>query len=144
MTGCPGCSHGRLVPIVFGMPSMETFEAVERNEAVLWGCVLSDLPVSDPVCCLECHWSGAVVNDRFVGGPDFMDLADYLPSTVAYGSASELIDRDDLVKLVVQICCGRDESEVSELVSRSANHRSVWASLMLEAERMRELNRDDV
>ena len=144
MTACPGCSHGRLVPIVFGMPSMETFEAVERNEAVLGGCLVSDLPISEPVCCLGCSWSGAVINGRFVGGPEFMDLADHLPFTEAYGPAFELIDRDDLVDIVVQICCGRDESEVSEWVSRSANHRSAWVALTLEVERLRELNRDDV
>jgi hypothetical protein len=37
---CPGCQATVTVPIVYGLPSPETFEAAERGEVAIGGCVL--------------------------------------------------------------------------------------------------------
>lgn len=42
--GCPECGSDRVVPIVYGMPSSETFEKAERGEVAIGGCCL----VHDP------------------------------------------------------------------------------------------------
>lgn len=39
---CATCGGGRFVPIVFGYPLPETFEAAKRGEVVLGGCIVSD------------------------------------------------------------------------------------------------------
>lgn len=38
---CPKCG-GKVVNIVYGMPSNELFEQAERGEVVLGGCTISD------------------------------------------------------------------------------------------------------
>lgn len=49
---CVACGGERFVPIVFGYPLPETFEAAERGEVVLGGCIVSD---DDPkVACAAC------------------------------------------------------------------------------------------
>ena len=35
---CPECEAKKTVPIVYGLPSPDTFEAAERGEVVLGGC----------------------------------------------------------------------------------------------------------
>jgi hypothetical protein len=68
--GCPACRHVSGVPLVFGMPGPITFEAEQRGELVLGGCV----PMSDEggnvlnLACLRCayHWYD----------PDFEDEED--------------------------------------------------------------------
>ena len=40
---CPDCD-GELVPLVWGMPDHELFEAAERGEVALGGCVVDDDP----------------------------------------------------------------------------------------------------
>ncbi len=43
---CPRCGAHETVPIVYGHPSAEAFEAAERDEIVLGGCVVTpDLPI---------------------------------------------------------------------------------------------------
>ncbi|MDP3209689.1 MAG: hypothetical protein Q8M65_11110 [Rhodoglobus sp.] len=39
---CPRCASPS-IPIVFGLPSFELFEAAERGEVALGGCVVSDV-----------------------------------------------------------------------------------------------------
>lgn len=47
---CPYCPDApAAVPYVVGLPSVETFEAAERGEVVLAGCVLSE-PMPDWAC----------------------------------------------------------------------------------------------
>ena len=49
---CPNCGSVKVVRILYGMPSHETFEAAERGEIALGGCCISD---RDPTWrCLEC------------------------------------------------------------------------------------------
>ena len=44
MKTCPKCGE-KLIPIVFGMPSSELFEAEKRGEVILGGCeVFEDGP----------------------------------------------------------------------------------------------------
>lgn len=53
---CPKCGEAKTIPIVYGMPGPELFEAAERGEVVLGGCVLGD---ENPVWqCKACgaHW----------------------------------------------------------------------------------------
>lgn len=40
---CPTCD-GELVPLVWGMPDLELFEAAERGEAAIGGCIVPDGP----------------------------------------------------------------------------------------------------
>lgn len=37
---CPECQGDRTVPIIYGFPSQEIFEAAERGEVAIGGCVL--------------------------------------------------------------------------------------------------------
>ena len=38
---CPRCGvHGRLLPILFGLPTYEAFQRSQRGEFVLGGCVV--------------------------------------------------------------------------------------------------------
>lgn len=54
---CPACG-GRGIPIVFGMPTFETFEAADRGDVVLGGCTL--LVAVPQYRCRECgHEWGA-------------------------------------------------------------------------------------
>ena len=40
---CPGCS-GASIPIFYGLPAYELFEAAERGEVALGGCEITDEP----------------------------------------------------------------------------------------------------
>jgi hypothetical protein len=40
-TACPRCGS-RSIPIVYGLPGMELFEAADRGEVALGGCVIED------------------------------------------------------------------------------------------------------
>ena len=38
---CPRCgNYAPMIPMVFGLPTTETFEAAERGDVVLGGCIL--------------------------------------------------------------------------------------------------------
>ncbi len=53
---CPGCgTTTNVVPIVYGMPSSELFEAAERGELQLAGCLVGgpDPPKFCKACRLE-------------------------------------------------------------------------------------------
>ena len=55
-TPCPACG-GRLVPIVYGLPSPEGFQAAERGEVALGGCtVTGDDPQLRCLTCGEEYW----------------------------------------------------------------------------------------
>ncbi|MEJ7697128.1 MAG: hypothetical protein WKF78_11055 [Candidatus Limnocylindrales bacterium] len=48
---CPAGHEFRIAPIVYGYPSPETFEAAERGDVTIGGC-MPDLPVQRP--CPKC------------------------------------------------------------------------------------------
>ncbi len=51
---CPRCGASIVpVPIVYGLPSYETFKAYERGEIGLGGCVVG--PESPEFECPSCH-----------------------------------------------------------------------------------------
>lgn len=51
-TECPACG-GRLVPILYGLPTPEAGEAADRGEIELGGCLVTD---DDPrLACRSCH-----------------------------------------------------------------------------------------
>ena len=58
--GCPSCRHVAGVPLFFGMPGPQMFEAEQRGELVLGGCD----PIQDQYgnvpnfACTRCahHW----------------------------------------------------------------------------------------
>jgi hypothetical protein len=55
---CRRCGSG-LTPVAYGFPTLDTFEAAERGEVLLGGCVLSDdLPELD---CRSCRQGGAEI-----------------------------------------------------------------------------------
>ena len=39
---CPECSSAGVVPILYGMPTREAWEAAERGEFVLGGCTVDE------------------------------------------------------------------------------------------------------
>ena len=42
MVVCPKCKSDRTVPILYGYPSHEAFEAEERGDLILGGCEMID------------------------------------------------------------------------------------------------------
>lgn len=58
-TPCPRCGTGRLRPILYGFPTPAAFEAADRGDLVLGGCVISD---HDPMTA--CPTCGARFGDR--------------------------------------------------------------------------------
>ena len=50
---CPRCGSPDAVEIVYGYPTAETFEASERGEVVLGGCVIG--PEAPDYVCRTCH-----------------------------------------------------------------------------------------
>lgn len=51
---CPRCGALAVVPIVYGMPSLELFEMAKRGEVLLGGCSL--WPGQPERGCVECNW----------------------------------------------------------------------------------------
>ncbi len=49
---CPDCGRRSATPIGYGYPSHEMFEAAERGELVLGGCLVE--PASPIWCCARC------------------------------------------------------------------------------------------
>jgi len=41
---CPTCQTDTVVPVVYGFPTDDTFEAADRGEVALGGCVIIDAP----------------------------------------------------------------------------------------------------
>lgn len=39
---CPKCESRKVVPIMYGYPSLETIEAYEKEKVILGGCIISD------------------------------------------------------------------------------------------------------
>lgn len=56
---CPKCGERKVLPIVYGLPGEDLFEAAERKEVFLGGCVISD---DDPVW--QCGACGAAWGKR--------------------------------------------------------------------------------
>ena len=57
-SAAPSCDHGVPVPIVYGFPSTEMFEASQRGDVALGGCVVE---ASSPTWrCTACglEWGG--------------------------------------------------------------------------------------
>jgi hypothetical protein len=50
---CPACGSRDAAPIVYGYPSSETWEAEERGEVVIGGCLVG--PESPDYECRQCH-----------------------------------------------------------------------------------------
>jgi len=54
---CPACG-GRLVPILYGLPTAEAGAAAERGEIALGGCmVMGDDPQLECVSCRAQFWT---------------------------------------------------------------------------------------
>ena len=54
---CPACG-GKLVPILYGLPTAEAGEAAERGEIALGGCLMSgDDPHLQCAACREPYWT---------------------------------------------------------------------------------------
>ncbi len=56
MVTCPKCGSTKTVPILYGYPSYEAFEAAERGEILLGGCELIDGMPHEDYGCLECRY----------------------------------------------------------------------------------------
>lgn len=57
MIRCPNCKSEKILPIVYGLPTLDTFQKAERGELLLGGCVVTfDQPT---FCCMDCkrRWS---------------------------------------------------------------------------------------
>ena len=59
MVICPKCGSTKTVPILYGYPSYETFDAAERGEILIGGCEMIDGMPHEDYGCLECgyRWS---------------------------------------------------------------------------------------
>lgn len=49
---CPKCG-GKLIEIVYGMPAYETFQAAERGEVYLGGCMMDEYKYHCNKCNLD-------------------------------------------------------------------------------------------
>ena len=58
MVVCPKCKSDRTVPILYGYPSHEAFEAEERGELILGGCEMIDGMPHEDYGCLDCDTDG--------------------------------------------------------------------------------------
>jgi hypothetical protein len=47
---CPGCGASTTIPIVYGFPSGKTFEAADRGELAIGGCVIRPEVWRCPTC----------------------------------------------------------------------------------------------
>jgi hypothetical protein len=61
-SSCPQCGGRRLIPIAYGLPGPELFEAAERGEVILGGCLVDD---ANPLwqcasCGARCGGRGSV------------------------------------------------------------------------------------
>ena len=56
MVICPKCGSTKTVPILYGYPSYEAFEAAERGEILLGGCEMIDGMPHEDYGCLECRY----------------------------------------------------------------------------------------
>ncbi|MGY1738144.1 hypothetical protein [Geodermatophilus sp. SYSU D00684] len=53
---CPDCAGSpRAVPLVVGLPSAEAFDASDRGEVVLGGCLLTEGEPLPDRACPECR-----------------------------------------------------------------------------------------
>ena len=61
---CPVCGSMDAVPIVYGLPGIDLWEAAQRGELVLGGCIVD--PESPEFECGSCHaplpWAGTRAN----------------------------------------------------------------------------------
>lgn len=54
---CPCCGENEGVPLVWGSPSKEQWEAFQRNELVLAGCMIQPYSGGEPdYACLKCSY----------------------------------------------------------------------------------------
>lgn len=61
---CPNCGSTHVLPLCYGYPAVEIFDAAERGEVALGGCLLDD--TMRAWRCMECY---ATFND---GGRDML------------------------------------------------------------------------
>jgi hypothetical protein len=47
---CPKCGGSAVVPILYGLPGPKAFEAAERGEVVLGGCLIPEPPLPRWAC----------------------------------------------------------------------------------------------
>lgn len=101
---CPACGCKKVRPIVYGEPMLSTFEAAERGELIIGGCVVTEgIPLWDcPNCscrfgCLDhCDMNREPRNTE-----DWLELiATMLPSPITKRQPDELVGGDPVVVLV--------------------------------------------
>ena len=61
---CPACGSSKVVPIVFGEPTMETEEAAQRGEVVLGGCLVMGDGSEPKWACRGCGKAFGCVSAR--------------------------------------------------------------------------------
>lgn len=59
---CAHCGSDRLVPIIYGMPAPDAFEAAERGEIALGGCILDE--DSPAFRCADCGVGNGTLTRR--------------------------------------------------------------------------------
>lgn len=63
---CPKCGSDSVVPIVYGLPTYETFQRAKSGEFALGGCFLSD--DSPAWLCQVCHKRFGCIGDCETSG----------------------------------------------------------------------------
>ena len=100
---CAYCGSNKVRPIVYGEPTTATFEAAERGEVKIGGCVITDgIPVWD---CADCRGQFGCLDSSEYGRTRSIDewlelVESMLPNPVRKGSTSELIGGDPAVVIV--------------------------------------------
>lgn len=94
---CPRCGDLEPVAIVYGLPTFEMFQASERGEFALGGCVME--PTSPDRRCRTCshEWSGGL-------GPRFEGMAGIVMSTGGDESAvDESLGSEEMARIIYDI-----------------------------------------
>jgi hypothetical protein len=61
---CPKCGLGKVIPVAYGLPSLEMFELAKRGEIALGGCIVGG---EDPrLECVACkhRWNDQIQAPR--------------------------------------------------------------------------------
>lgn len=71
---CPGCNALAVVQVFYGFPTGRLFDAADRGEALIGGCVWQGSRRGRPVGCRDCQWRGVVVDGALLGSRDALIL----------------------------------------------------------------------
>lgn len=63
---CPRCLQQTVLEVIFGYPDIGLFEAAERGEAVIGGCIVEPPVTGRRVECTTCAWQGILYRRHLI------------------------------------------------------------------------------